>query len=362
MSARIRALAVLTVAWLVLCAGPAAEAQAPAKPEPAPAAPAPAPDKPAGDKPASDKPAPAATAPAPAAKPAGTPAKRFASAEEAVQALVASVRSGDVKAMVAVLGSEGRSLVASGDAVADRQAREKFLQAYDAGNRLIPYGTRSVLRVGPDDWPFPIPVVSDKLGERWWFDARQGRDEIVARRIGRNEIYTMQTCLAYVDAQREYYAEDRDGDGILEYAQQFASTPRKRDGLYWPTTGGEPPSPLGELVARARAEGYRRDESGGPIPLHGYVYRILTAQGPAAPGGAYEYVVRGSMIGGFALVAYPAQYGVSGVMTFIVNQDGVVYQKDLGPRTRELARAMKRYDPDKTWEKAEVVELTAARD
>jgi hypothetical protein len=351
MIARMRPLAVLTVAWLALCAG-LAEAQAPAKPEPAPAAPAPAPDKPAGDKPASDK-------AAPAAKPAGTPAKRFTSDKEAVEALVASLRSGEVKQMVAVLGSEGRTLVASGDAVADRQAREKFLQAYDAGNRIIPYGTRSVLRVGPDDWPFPIPVVSDKLGERWWFDAREGRDELVARRVGRNEIYTMQTCLAYVDAQREYYSEDRDADGILEYAQQFASTPGKRDGLYWPAKPGEGPSPLGELVARARAEGYRRDESGGPTPLHGYIYRILTAQGPAAPGGAYDYITRNQMIGGFALVAYPAQYGVSGVMTFIVNQDGVVHQKDLGPRTRELARAMKRYDPDKTWEKAEVVEVTA---
>jgi hypothetical protein len=355
MIARVRPLAVVTAAWLALCAGPPAQAQAPAKPEPAPAAPAPAPAAPA-----TPAPAPAAAAPAPAAaKPAAVPAKRYASAEEAVQALIASLRSGDTKAMVAILGSEGRSLVASGDAVGDRQAREKFLQAYDAGNRIIPYGTRSVLRVGPDDWPFPIPVVSDKLGERWWFDAREGRDEIVARRVGRNEIYTMQTCLAYVDAQREYYAEDRDGDGVLEYAQQFASTPGKRDGLFWPTKDGEAASPLGELVARARAEGYRRDESGGPTPLHGYVYRILTAQGPAAPGGAYDYVVRGQMIGGFALVAYPAQWGVSGVMTFIVNQDGVVYQKDLGPRTRELARAMKRYDPDKTWEKAEVVEVTA---
>jgi hypothetical protein len=168
----------------------------------------------------------------------------------------------------------------------------------------------------------------------------------------------MQTCLAYVDAQREYYSEDRNGDGILEYAQQFASAPGKRDGLYWPARDGEPLSPLGELVARARAEGYRRNEA-GPTPLHGYMYRILTAQGPVAPGGAYDYITRGHMIGGFALVAYPAQYGVSGVMTFIVNHDGIVYQKDLGPRTRELARAMKRYDPDKTWEKAEPVEVTA---
>jgi hypothetical protein len=306
--------------------------------------------------------APAVTTPAPAAapKPASIPAKRFASAEEASKALVATLRTGDVKALIGVLGSESRSLVSSGDAVSDRQLREKFLQAYDAGNRLIPYGTYSVLQVGTDNWPFPIPIVKD--GERWHFDVSEGREEIIARRIGRNELYTMQTCLAYVDAQREYYSEDRNGAGILEYAQKFASTPGKRDGLYWPTKDGEPLSPLGALVARARAEGYRRDESGGPTPLHGYMYRILTAQGPAAPDGAYDYIAKGHMIAGFALVAFPAQYGTSGVMTFIVNHDGVVYEKDLGPKTRDLARAMKKFDPDTTWRKADVAEVTAATD
>ena len=302
--------------------------------------------------------APAVTTPAP--KPGSIPAKRFASAEEASNALVAALRTGDVKALIGVLGSESRSLVSSGDAVSDRQLREKFLQAYDAGHRLIPYGTYTVLQVGTDNWPFPIPIVKD--GERWRFDVREGREEIIARRIGRNELYTMQTCLAYVDAQREYYSEDRNGAGILEYAQKFASTPGKRDGLYWPTKDGEPLSPLGALVARARAEGYRRDESGGPTPLHGYMYRILTAQGPAAPDGAYDYIAKGHMIAGFGLVAFPAQYGTSGVMTFIVNHDGVVYEKDLGPKTRELARAMKKFDPDTTWRKADVAEVTAAAD
>ena len=334
-------LVLLIVAAVVLHAGPQADAQAPApsKPEASPGATPPGPEA------------------KPAVKPAVVIAKRFASADEAVQALVAALRAGDAKALVGVLGSEGRPLVSSGDPVSDRQSREKFLQAYDAGNRLIPYGTTTVLQVGADNWPFPIPLVKD--GERWWFDARRGREEIIARRIGRNELYTIQTCLAYVDAQREYYAKDHDGSGILEYAQQFASRPGKRDGLYWATQPGEPPSPLGDLVARARAEGYRREKSGGPTPFHGYLYRILTAQGPAAPDGAYDYVTRGHMIGGFALVAFPAEYGVSGVMTFLVNHDGVVYQKDLGPNTRAMGLAMRKFNPDGTWTKSEVPDITA---
>ncbi|HEY2994544.1 MAG TPA: DUF2950 domain-containing protein [Methylomirabilota bacterium] len=349
MSARIRLLALVILAMLALRSGPPAEAQAPApaKPEAAPAATSPAPTS----KPEA----------APAPKPTVIPAKRFVSAEDATEALVTALRAGDTKTVVGVLGSSARTLISSGDAVSDRQTREKFLQAYDAAHRLIPYGSRTVLEVGSDNWPFPIPIVKTR-DERWYFDTRQGRDEILARRIGRNELFTMQTCLAYVDAQREYYAEDRNGDGVLQYARQFASTPGKRDGLYWPTGPGEPPSPLGDLVVRARAEGYRRDASGGPTAFHGYLYRILTAQGPAAPDGAYDYIVAGRMIGGFALVAFPAQYGASGVMTFIVNHDGVVHEKDLGPKTRDLARAMKKFDPDSTWKKAEVVEVAATED
>jgi hypothetical protein len=274
-----------------------------------------------------------------------------------VVALVHAVRGGHAKGMVAVLGSAGRSLVSSGDPVIDVRNRERFLTAYEAGHKLVAKGDAMELRIGADDWPFPIPLVKDAGG--WRFDTRQGREEIFARNIGRNELYTIQTCLAFVDAQREYYADDRDGDGILEYATQFASTPGKRDGLYWQTKAGEPPSPLGELVTRARAEGYRR-KGDGPTPFHGYVYRILTAQGPAAREGAYAYVTSGHMIGGFALVAFPAQYGVSGVMTFLVSHDGVVYQKDLGPRTRALALEMKTYNPDSTWTKAEATEITAA--
>ena len=296
--------------------------------------------------------------PAVAKPPATTPTvmqpKRFASPEEATQAFVAALRAADTNALLAILGSEGRTLVSSGDPVADRQSREKFLAAYDAENKLVANGGIVTIQVGADNWPLPIPLV--KQGDRWQFDVRRGRQEIVARRIGRNEIFTIQTCLAYVDAQREYYSEDRNGDGILEYAQKFASTSGTLDGLYWPTQPGVPPSPLGDLVVRARAEGYRA-EGGGPRPFHGYLYRILTGQGPAAPGGEYDYVVRGHMIAGFGLVAFPAEYGVSGVMTFIVNQDGVVYQKDLGPSTRKIAFAMKRFDPDRTWTKAEVGEV-----
>ena len=178
----------------------------------------------------------------------------------------------------------------------------------------------------------------------------------ILRRIGRNELNTIQTCLAYVDAQREYAMKDRDSDKLLEYAQKFRSTPGKKDGLYWETKEGEPPSPLGDLVAKAVREGYgprKPGESQGPRPYHGYLFRILKAQGKNAPGGAYDYVVKGSMIGGFALVAYPAEYGASGIMTFIVNHDGVLYQKDLGNETGKIASAMTKYDPDKTWEKVE---------
>jgi hypothetical protein len=265
---------------------------------------------------------------------------------------VTAVRAQDPKALIGILGSEARTLISSGDPVADRETRARFLKEYDASNKLEPGRGGMILRIGEDDWPFPIPIVKD--GERWRFDARQGREEIIARRIGRNELDTMQTCLAYVDAQREYYEEDRNGDGILEYAQQFKSSPGKRDGLYWATKPDEPPSPLGDLVVAAQARGYQLAKNAPPAPYHGYLFRILTSQGPAAADGAYDYIVRGHMIAGFGLVAFPAQYGVSGVMTFIVNHDGIVYQKDLGPTTGKIAVAMRRFDPDKSWTKVEM--------
>jgi DUF2950 family protein len=274
--------------------------------------------------------------------------RRFASLDEAAQALVDAFKSGEQQAMLAILGAEGRGVVSSGDAVADRSARARFVAAYDEKHRLEAGGGRVVLVVGSDDFPFPIPIVPD--GPSWRFDTAAGKEEILSRRIGRNELNTIQVCLAYVDAQREYYARDPDGDALLQYAQTFASSPGKRDGLYFETRADEPPSPLGPFVARARGEGYVK-RSSAPVPYWGYYYRILTAQGKDAPGGAYDYLAHGRMIGGFALVAYPAQYGVSGVMTFIVNQDGVVYQKDLGPNSAALARAMKQFNPDGTWKK-----------
>lgn len=277
----------------------------------------------------------------------------FASAEEAVQALVAAVRAGDKKTLAAILGPESRPLIRSGDRVADRQARERFVRAYDQANRLEkPTPTRAVLLIGQDEWPLPIPVV--KEGDAWRFDTAAGKEEILNRRIGRNELSSVQVCLAYVDAQREYARVPREGDGLLKYAMKFRSDEGKKNGLNWRGMEGEMPSPLGPLVANARAEGDSRKRSGGkPTPYHGYFYRILTAQGPDTPGGAYDYVVDGKMIGGFALVAYPARYGVSGVMTFSVNHQGVVYEKDLGPDTANIARAMQTYNPDATWKQVE---------
>ena len=274
--------------------------------------------------------------------------RRFASVDEAAQALVDALRGGEKKAMLAVLGNDGNRVVSSGDPVSDRRGRERFVAAYDDKHRFEAGGGKVVLVVGSQDFPFPIPIVPD--GPSWRFDTAAGKEEIVNRRIGQNELNTIQVCLAYVDAQREYYTRDPDGDALLQYAQKFASSPGKRDGLYWPTSPGESPSPLGPLVARARGEGYTK-RSANPVAYWGYHYRILTAQGKDAQGGAYDYLAHGKMIGGFALVAYPARYGDSGVMTFIVNQDGVVYQKNLGPNSAAAARAMKQFNPDSTWQK-----------
>jgi hypothetical protein len=278
----------------------------------------------------------------------GAAQRRFESLEEATQALISALRAGDQKALLAILGDGAQRLVSSGDPQADRRIWERFVAKYDEEHRLEAGGGKVVLVVGRDDFPFAIPIVPD--GPSWRFDSAAGREEILNRRIGQNELNTIQVCLAYVDAQREYYGRDPDNNGLLQYARSFGSTPGKRNGLYWPTKLGERPSPLGPLVVRARGEGYSKTGA-APIPYWGYYYRILTAQGKDAPGGAYDYLAHGRMIGGFALVAYPAQYGASGVMTFIVNHDGVVYQKDLGPNSASIARAMKEFNPDSTWKK-----------
>lgn len=285
--------------------------------------------------------------PALAAKPKH---KLFASPEAAVEAFVQALRGHDEKTLLVLFGTGSESLISSGDAVDDRERREDFVRLYDEKNRLETIGEKKVfVHVGNNDWPFPIPVV--KVGESWHFDTKQGKEEILNRRVGENELEAIQTCLAIVDAQREYAAMDRDGDGLLEYARTFASTPGKHDGLYWAAAPGETPSPLGPLMAKARSEGYRKGEK--PVPYNGYFFRILTEQGKSAKGGAYSYIVKGNIVGGFAVVAYPATYAVSGVKTFIVNYEGVVYQKDLGPGTVKAAKAMKAYNPDKTWEKVE---------
>jgi DUF2950 family protein len=271
-------------------------------------------------------------------------ARTFASPEEAVKALIEA--AGDAKAVLAVLGADARPIISSGDAAADKADRERFLKAYAEANKLMKAGDDMMLLVvGKDEWIFPIPLVKDKAG--WRFDTREGREEVLNRRIGRNELSTIQAVLAYVDAQREYYLRNPQGDKLLHYAQKFVSTKGKRDGLYFPTKPGEKPSPLGPLFEKAKAQGYTKDNSG----YHGYHYRILRGQGGSAPGGAYGYVAQGRMIGGFALVAWPVSYGNSGVMTFIVNHDGVVYEKDLGPDTAEAVTKISRFNPDKSWKR-----------
>jgi len=274
--------------------------------------------------------------------------KTFASPEEAVKAVIAAARSDNDKELLAIFGAQAKDILFSGDPVADKQRRGRAIAAYDEKNRIDTKGDERILIIGKQDWPFPIPVV--KKGNVWVFDAEKGREEVLNRRIGENELFTMQAMLAVVDAQREYATKDRDRNALLEYAQKFISDPGKKNGLYWLAKAGEPQSPLGPIMTRLSGEGYQVKASATPVPYHGYYYRILMAQGKNAPGGAYSYLVKGKMIGGFAVVAYPAEYGNSGVMTFIVNHDGKVFQKNLGPNTAAAAKAMKEYNPDSTWE------------
>jgi len=276
--------------------------------------------------------------------------KSFSSAGEAVKALVTAARNNDDKELLAIFGPDAKGLLSSGDAVADRQRREKFLKYFDEKNSLSPEGDSMIIVIGKNDWPFPIPLV--KKAETWLFDTKKGKEEILNRRIGENELSTIQSCLAIVDAQREYAIKDRDSDGLSEYAEKFMSDPGKKNGLYWDTKEGEEPSPLGGLFAKARTEGYsKKGSKDNPVPYHGYYFKILKAQGKHATGGAYNYVIKGNMIGGFAVAAWPAKYGNSGIMTFIVNHDGVVYQKDLGLKTEQAVKRMNLFDPDSNWEK-----------
>jgi hypothetical protein len=276
--------------------------------------------------------------------------EQFNTPEEAVDALVGAAKAGDTEAIVAVLGPDGQSIVNSGDPVADTNTREKFAAAYDAKHSIEFEGDGTqTLTIGDDNWPFPIPLVNN--AGKWQFDTAKGVDEILSRRIGRNELSVIQVAQAYVQAQNEYAALDPAGLGQGVYAQRIVSRPGKKDGLYWPTVEGETPSPLGVFAAQASTEGYKVGK--GPIPYHGYFYRILTRQGASAPGGAYDYLVKGKMKGGFALVAFPAEYGNSGIMTFVVNHDGSVFEKDLGPKTATLARSIDSFAPDPSWAKVD---------
>lgn len=278
--------------------------------------------------------------------------KTFTTAEDAAGALINAAKTNDTRAVLSLFGPGGKDLVISGDKVVDKDMLERFVAAYDKRNRLEmnESETKAFLYVGEDEWPFPVPVV--KKADKWTFDVKEGKAEILRRRIGRNELSTVQACLAYVDAQKEYARRDYDRDGLFEYAQKFMSDPGKKNGLYWETKEGEEQSPMGLFVANARKEGYGMKRTGSrPTPYHGYFYKIIKAQGTNAPGGAYNYIVKDKMIGGFALVAYPAQYGISGIVTFIVNQDGIVYEKNLGKGTAKTAEAMKTFDPDNTWKK-----------
>lgn len=272
----------------------------------------------------------------------------FPSAETAMEAFAAAVKAHDVAALGRILGPGAKDILESGDKVEDKAARERFTAAYEKSHKLsLVSPTKATIVVGTDDWPFPVPVVKD--ASAWRFDLREGREELLNRRIGRNELWTQQSMLAYVDAQREYYARNPQNSKVLEYAQKFVSSEGKRDGLYFPTAAGEKPSPLGPLFDAQRAAGYVRDSGGKPGAYHGYYYRILKAQGRNARTGAHEYLANGKMIGGYALVAYPAAYGNTGIMTFIVNYEGAVYEKDLGPDTATIVQKMTRFDPDPTW-------------
>jgi hypothetical protein len=273
----------------------------------------------------------------------------FQTPEDAATALANAIKSSATLDLLSVLGRHAEDIMVSGDAVADREARDQFVSAWNAKHNVIIEGEKAFLVVGTDDFPMPIPLVRQKAG--WKFDTAAGRLEILYRRIGRNELDAIQTCLAYVDAQNEYAEKDRAGAGPGVYAQRIVSSSGKKDGLYWPASDGDA-SPLGEFVARASAEGYKTGE--GRTPYHGYFYRILTQQGPNVPGGTLSYIVKGKMIGGYALLAYPAEYGNSGVMTFLVNHSGTVYQKDLGDYTMRLVNRMMWFDPDQTWKKVDL--------
>jgi len=276
--------------------------------------------------------------------------KTFATPEEAVAALEAAASAKDTNALRAIFGPAVAD-IENPDRVQAAGDLSAFAAAITQANRIVRKSdSKYVLEVSNDFWPFAVPIM--KQDGKWFFDTVAGKDEVLSRRIGKNELATLDAVRAYVDAQREYASKDRNGNQVLEYAQRIASQPGLKDGLYWPPDLDGEISPLGPLAAEAQEQGYSiksKVKGAAPEPFHGYFFKVLTRQARSAPGGKYDYVINGNMIGGFALVAWPAEYGETGIMTFIVNQQGKVYQKDLGPKTASIAQAMKEYNPDKTW-------------
>lgn len=275
----------------------------------------------------------------------------FSSAEEGTQAFVEAIKLNDPSVLQTLLGADGQELFDSGDPAADAQWRKRFLKAYADANKVVleENNTRAILTVGRDEWPMPVPLIKSEKG--WRFDAHHAAEETLNRHIGRNELAAIQVCLAIVEAEREYARQDADGDGVPGFASKFVSSPGKRDGLYWETREDEPLSPIGPLLAAAANEGPVTSDSTALTPFHGYLYRMLTTQGKNAPGGAYDYWAHGKLLGGVVILAYPARYGMSGVVSFMVNQDGVVYQKDLGQNTAARAAEMTEFDPDPSWKR-----------
>jgi len=273
--------------------------------------------------------------------------KTFSSPEDASSALVTAAQNNDEKTMLDILGPDGKQIVSSGDETEDAESRANFVRRYEQMHRLMkePDGT-TVLYIGAENWPTPIPLVNQ--GNSWYFDTEAGKKEILYRRVGRNELSAISVCQELVAAQKEFYSAQHN-----EYAKEIFSDEGQHDGLYWKAAEGEPQSPVGPLVASAFTEGYAKSQDGSPNPYRGYYYRMLTRQGKKGPGGAKSYLVNGKLVEGFAFLAYPAEYRSSGVMTFIVNQDGIVYQKDLGKKTEVLAKALKEYNPNSSWQKAE---------
>lgn len=279
-----------------------------------------------------------ASAPPASAAPKG---KVHATPEAAVEAMIGALRADDLKTLLTLFGEGSDRLFLSEDPTADQNQRKEFLRLYDEKHEIASLDDKTkILIVGADPWSLPIPLAKTDTG--WAFDTDEGLEEILNRRVGRNELSAIQTCLAVADAQRDYVRRDRDGDGVLEYAQKFRSTIGLQDGLYWYAAPDEPQSPIGEFVATAAYEGYGPEDTA----YHGYRFRILTAQGPAAAGGAYDYLAHGNLIGGFAILAYPASYGDTGVMSFLLSHSGIVYQKDLGEQTGDEARKMAAYNPE----------------